>query len=350
MKKIRMILILFFLLLLIFSVYRFASEILDYREGRESYAALTQYISFGSPTEAAVSPAPTAVPAAESTDSRIQPDTAAAAQNTAKPTNPIVSDEPEESPAGQTSASPEASPVRMDAPTTIPSDSIAPESSRPVQQNPAAVQESAAPEASPEPTEPPVIWPEVDFDHLRSINPDVVGWIYIEGTHINYPIVQAKDNKHYLKRMFDGKRNPAGCIFLDYRCEADFSGLHSILYGHHMKDDSMFADLVLYKEQSFYDSHPVALLITPTHKYKIALFSSYVAGNHDDSWQLDFGQQEFESWLRSKIKRSSFEAVSLPDGDENILTLSTCTYDYDGAKYILHGFVSEIMENAPEPR
>lgn len=342
MKKIRKILILFFLLLLIFSVYRFSSVLVDYREGRDSYAALTQYISFGSLPE---STQETGVPIAETTPSPVHAASAAAAQSTAEPTSTPqesetaapTSADPDETPFATivTEVSPEANipmETNISVPTHTPNASHAPDI-------------SVAPAASLSPTEAPTDWPEVDFARLRSINPDVVAWIYIEGTHINYPVVQAEDNKHYLKRMFDGKRNAAGCIFLDYRCEADFSGLHSILYGHHMKDDSMFADLVLYKDQAFYDEHPVALLITPTRKYKIQLFSSYVANNRDDSWQLSFGQQEFESWLRDKIKRFAFKAASNPDGDESILTLSTCTYDYDGAKYILHGYVAEIIEN-----
>ena len=78
-------------------------------------------------------------------------------------------------------------------------------------------------------------WPAVDFASLQKINPDIVGWIYIEGTQINYPVVQGNDNQYYLKHLFSGEWNGSGCIFLDSRNRADFSDRHSIIYGHHMK-------------------------------------------------------------------------------------------------------------------
>lgn len=76
-------------------------------------------------------------------------------------------------------------------------------------------------------------WPAVDFASLQEINPDIVGWIYIEGTEINYPVVQGNDNQYYLKHLFSGEWNGSGCIFLDSRNRVDFSDRHSIIYGHH---------------------------------------------------------------------------------------------------------------------
>ena len=96
---------------------------------------------------------------------------------------------------------------------------------------PPATSESGGAETQPD--EDDTIWPEVDFVVLRETNPDIVAWIYIEGTKINYPIVQGEDNRYYLKHLFSGEWNGSGCIFLDFRNDASFADRHSIIYGHH---------------------------------------------------------------------------------------------------------------------
>ena len=91
----------------------------------------------------------------------------------------------------------------------------------------------------------------IDFDALRSLNPRVVGWLVVPGTSISYPIVQAADNERYLWHTFSGERNNSGAIFLDYRNSPDFSDAHSIIYGHNMRDGSMFAPLHGWTGDSF---------------------------------------------------------------------------------------------------
>ena len=184
-------------------------------------------------------------------------------------------------------------------------------------------------------------WPQVDFFHLSQINQDVVGWLVIEGTNINYPLVQGTDNDYYLNRLFDGTYNSAGCLFLDFRCEADFSDKHSIIYGHHMKNKSMFADLVEYKKQAFYDEHPIALLMTPDAYYKIQLFSGYVADDSANAWDLMLGDTDFNAWAKAVQKKSRFQTDHFPGEEDRVITFSTCTYEFDNAKFVVHGYISE---------
>lgn len=99
--------------------------------------------------------------------------------------------------------------------------------------------------------EPEESLPQIDFDGLRAINGDVVAWIQIPGIGVDYPVVQGKDNEHYLHYTFYGKANKAGSIFLDYRNRADFTDRKVILYGHNMKDGSMFSNLKKYQDASF---------------------------------------------------------------------------------------------------
>lgn len=196
--------------------------------------------------------------------------------------------------------------------------------------------------------EPPDIsaWPQVDFTQLSEINPDIVGWIYIEGTNINYPVVQGSDNDYYLKHLFDGSYNSSGCIFLDYRCSADLSDQHSIFYGHHMSNKTMFGGLMAYKEQAFYDEHSVALLVTPTAYYKIQFFSGYVSDNWSSSWNLDLDDTNRAAWLKEIMEKSCFNANYVPTTDDSIITLSTCTYEFSNAKFLLHGYISERIEKS----
>ena len=187
-------------------------------------------------------------------------------------------------------------------------------------------------------------WPQVDFEQLAEINPDVVGWIFIEGTRINYPIVQGTDNSYYLNHLFDGKHNSTGCIFMDYRCASDFTDQHSIIYGHRMKNKSMFQGLLNYKDQTFYEEHPVALIVTPTAYYKIQFFSGYVSDNWSSAWDLALDGADYGEWLKEIKEKSRFETTCSPTSEDRIVTLSTCTTEFSGAKFVLHGYISEHIE------
>ncbi len=183
------------------------------------------------------------------------------------------------------------------------------------------------------------VGPTIDFDGLKDINDDCVGWIYIEDTVINYPVVQGTDNSFYLKHLFNGKWNSSGCIFLDSRVTYDLSDRHSIIYGHHMKDGSMFSGLTRYKEQQYFDEHSEALYITSDRTYKITFFAGYVASVGDPAWNVSFGSDdEFEAWIKDTKARSWIKSDLSPAVTDNILSLSTCSYEFSNARFVLYGF------------
>ncbi len=199
------------------------------------------------------------------------------------------------------------------------------------------------PESSPQPKEEPeydypdIVWPDVNFAQLKQINPEIVAWIYDEGMGLNYPVVQAKDNAKYLDTLFNGKRNKTGCLFLDAGNAGDFSDRHSIIYGHNRKDGSMFGRLNRYKKQSYYQEHPRILLITEHGRYVMEIFSGHVARSDSGAWKIQFSEEEFSQWKNVICERSSIDTGFRPEEGERILTLSTCSYEFAHARYVVHG-------------
>lgn len=178
----------------------------------------------------------------------------------------------------------------------------------------------------------------MDFEGLAAVNPDIVGWIYSEGTPINYPVVQGEDNTYYLKHLFNGENNNTGSIFLDSRNQQDFSDRHMIIYGHHMQNNSMFSSLTKYKEQKYYEVHPVLYLLTPNRNYLIVVVAGYVASINDDAWIVAFNNDvNFQNWIDRTIEKSTFKSDTIPEVTDQIITLSTCSYEFNNARYVLIG-------------
>lgn len=197
-------------------------------------------------------------------------------------------------------------------------------------------EQSAQETLPPEPTETPVTYPAVDFASLLAINEDVVGWIYIEDTNINYPMVQGEDNRHYVSTMADGQVNSCGSIFLDYRNQADFSDKHTVIYGHNMRNGTMFADILKYKDPEFLAAHPTGKIMTPNGNFEFEVVAGYVAELSDPAWQLEFvSGDDFGTWLEDTMARSIIESTYIPDSNDRIITLSTCSYEFSDARFVL---------------
>ena len=184
--------------------------------------------------------------------------------------------------------------------------------------------------------------PQVDFEALADINPEVVGWLYCPNTVISYPVPQGENNSYYLNHLFDGTRNSAGSLFLDSRCQG-LTGQNSVIYGHYMKNGTLFASLSKYQEQAYYEAHPELFLITPENTLTIRLFSAYIAGENDDAWQLTFSsQEEYGAWLERILERSCFTSEVIPQSTDRVITLSTCNYMFPGARFVCHGVVDTL--------
>lgn len=196
-------------------------------------------------------------------------------------------------------------------------------------------------ETQPEEADNP--FPKVDFGALQAINEDVIGWIYIPDTRVNYPVLQGESNDDYLYHLLTGEYNSSGSIFLDAEVSADFSGQNSPIYGHNMKNKTMFADIVEYKKQDFFDAHPTAMLMTPDKNYYVHLFAGYVTDSWGDAWIKTFTDAEFEAWLSATKEASRFDSDVVPTVQDKVLTFSTCTYDTHDARFVVHGVLEEYI-------
>ena len=175
----------------------------------------------------------------------------------------------------------------------------------------------------------------VDFEGLLRENADVVGWIYSEGTQINYPVLRGEDNETYLHHMINGQYNSAGSIFMDFRCEPDLSGFNTIIYGHHMKNGSMFASLHQYTKQEFYDEHKYMWYLTPDHVYRLDLVAGYIGDAEAEVYTIFTDRDELRSYLSFATSLSSFVPDHLPADINGVVVLSTCSYEYDDARYVV---------------
>ena len=130
------------------------------------------------------------------------------------------------------------------------------------------------------------------LDAVIAANEDTIGWIKIEDTVIDYVVVQGADNDEYLHKGFYGEYNSAGTIFLDYRNELDGVRQNWIVYGHRMKDDSMFGELGEYLDYDFYQQHPTFTFITAEAAYDCEIFAVYRCTTAVDYCQPSFSSDE----------------------------------------------------------
>jgi len=188
-----------------------------------------------------------------------------------------------------------------------------------------------------------VILPEVDFGVLWEVNSNVVAWLILEGTPINYPVVHGENNYHYLDYLFDGTRNRMGTLFVDSYNMPGFVDRNTIIYGHNMRNGSMFAALLNYRTQTFFDAHPWAFLITPEGNYVIQFFAGYATDVEAPSWRLEFADEaEFMEWIEESRLRSDFESEVEVSASDRLVTLSTCFWTSDNARYVLVGRIVPI--------
>ena len=179
--------------------------------------------------------------------------------------------------------------------------------------------------------------PTDPFKSLLGMNKDVVGWIKIPGTEIDYPVVQTEDNEFYLKHNLKKERSSRGSIFMDYRNSNDEKDHNTIIYGHNMKDGCMFAGLSAYKDRSFYADHAFIEYDSLQQTMRWQIFSVYLTEPNSDLLQVSFiNDVEYAQYLDMVKSRSKYETDVKVTKDDKILTLVTCSYEFKNARLVIH--------------
>ena len=187
---------------------------------------------------------------------------------------------------------------------------------------------------------------DVDLNELKNQNNDTIGWIQVMGTTINYPVVQSSDNEHYLTHDFLNEPNNGGWIFLDYRNDINNLEYNTIIYGHRrFNTDVMFGSLKNTLDEDWfnnYNNHIIKISATG-FSYVFQIFSAYITTNENSYLQTDFAtKSEYEEFLKMIQERSKFDFKVELNGDDKIITLSTCHNTDD--RLVVHGKLIKQVE------
>ncbi len=184
----------------------------------------------------------------------------------------------------------------------------------------------------------------VDFDGLLSRSSDYAAWIFNPNTVINYPIAYTDNNEYYLDHnITDDSGNASGTLFMDCRGKSDFSDMNTIIYGHNMKNGSMFASIHNYGEEGYYEEHPFMFISTPDKDYRLDLISGFVTEPTSIAYIRNFASSEkFLTYVESIMSFSDFHADVEVTENDHIVTLSTCTYEVDDGRYVVVGKLVEL--------
>lgn len=185
----------------------------------------------------------------------------------------------------------------------------------------------------------------IDFEDLKKINPDFIGWIYYPGLGISYPIVQGEDDEFYLHHTFEGAANSNGCIFAGAGFNKDFTSFNTFLYGHNMRNGSMFGSLKrLVREEGLFSQNKEFFVYTEEAYRKYRIYSYYITPPTSDTYQVAQNRAGYDEYVLRVHARSVEDCGTVVDTDRPSVTLSTCSGT--GAakqRLVVHGILEEII-------
>ena len=187
---------------------------------------------------------------------------------------------------------------------------------------------------------------DINIKALKKINSDTVAWLSVDGTTINYPIVQAEDNDYYLTHSFDKSSKKSGWTFMDYRNNKDMSDTNTIFYGHNLLNMTAFGSITeMFKDSWSNSSNHSIVVITETKKYYYTVFSGYYSSPESYYLKTNFYlDSDREDFLKTLSERNILNIDNSISADDKIITLSTCTDDNTGRK-VIHAKLVNVLDN-----
>ena len=181
------------------------------------------------------------------------------------------------------------------------------------------------------------------YEKLYTENPDMIGWLSVKDTPIDYPVMQRKgDGEYYLHRDFYEKDASAGCLFLEEHCDADKPSTNLIIYGHHMKDGSMFGSLISYKDAAFRAAHPIVQFDTlyASHSYEVvAAIETEIPAEGSDAFRyydcVGTDAQQFAQYCAFIEENRCYDTGTTIQPGDRLLTLSTCAYHTANGRFLV---------------
>ncbi len=169
---------------------------------------------------------------------------------------------------------------------------------------------------------------QLDWNELAKVNPDIYAWIYIPGTQVDYPVLQhPTDNTYYLNYNMNGTRGYPGCIYTEKENSKDFTDFNTVMYGHNMRNKTMFETLHYYEDKAFFVNNPYVYVYRGDRVLVYEIFAAYIAGNEHILYSYDFqtqeGRQNYVDLIEKGASGNLRDDVEVT-GDSHILTLSTC--------------------------
>ena len=182
----------------------------------------------------------------------------------------------------------------------------------------------------------------INCEELARLNGDFAGWLYIDGTKINYPVMHTpEDQQYYIHRDFYGNRSYGGTLFMGDQCDVDSQSM--IIYGHNMKNGSMFGELENYGEISWWEDHPVIEFYTEegNRRYEVfAAFRTRIFSDGEDGFRYyqyigDLSGDQFDTFVRQLRREALYDTGIVPEYKDQILMLSTCSYHTADGRFVV---------------